>query len=290
MNELVSIIIPTYKRADMLPRAIDSILNGTYKNIEIVVIDDNNPDSTDRIKTKKVMEKYKKNKCVKYYEMEKNEGGCASRNYGIEKANGKIIAFLDDDDEYLPNKIEVQLKHFIENELDASFSACNVYDHNNKLIKIKRYDNFDEYGNKFVFHLVEMITGTQTFMFTKEILNKVNGFEKVPAGQEYYLMYKVLLAGAKIGYVDIPLTNIYIHDNERITTGKKKIPAEKFLLTLKRKHYNLLTYEQKKYVEYRYKYNVAAYYKDNNKIKYLLWGIYIFISHPIIFIRKVLKK
>lgn len=287
MIDLISIIIPTYKRAEMLSRAIESCLNQTYKNIEIIIVDDNNPNTEFRKSTSEFMKKYKNNEKVKYVKMPSNGGGAKARNFGIEKSKGKYIAFLDDDDYFLENKLEHQLKYMKENELDACFTGSQTYDENsNTIVKNKRYKNFDEYDDILKFHLVEMIVSTQTFMFKKEVLEKVNGFSLVPAGQEYYLMYKVINNGFKVGYLDEILTVICVHNGERITTSKKKIEAEKFLYNLKKEHFNILSFEEKRKIKYIYKYNIWKKYKSSKSYKQYIWLIYLIISHPILLIKK----
>lgn len=290
MKDLISIIIPTYKRSDMLSRAIDSCLNQSYTNIEVIVVDDNNPKSKFRELTSHFMECYNENKKVKYIKMKKNEGGAQARNYGIEHAKGKYITFLDDDDYFLDGKLEKQLRFMKDNNLDACFTGSQTYDETkNIVIKDKRYKNFDKYDDILVFHLVEMIVSTQTFMFTKDALKGVNGFSNVPAGQEYYLMYKIINNNYKVGYLDEILTRICIHSGERITTGKNKIKAEKFLYDLKKKHFNILSFGQKRKIKYIYKYNIWQRYKSSHSKKQYLWLAYILLSHPIIIIKKVVK-
>lgn len=291
MDILISIVIPTYKRSNMLDRAINSCLKQSYKNVEIIVVDDNNPNSEYRFNTKLQMEKYKNNKKIKYYEMPKNSGGAKARNFGIEKSKGKYVAFLDDDDYFLNGKLENQLNYMIDNKLDASFTGSETYDEDKKMIiKEKRYLNFDSYSNTLIFHLVEMIVSTQTFMFKRKSLIDVEGFSDVPAGQEYYLMYKIINKGFKVGYLDKILTRICIHTGERITTSKGKIEAEKFLYNLKKNHFDLLDFSQIRKVKYIYKYNIWQKYKSSgsfNQYFYLLW---IIISHPILIIRKRMLK
>ena len=84
MKELITIVIPTYKRSEMLERAIDSCLKQSYKNIEIIIVDDNNPDTEYRKDTEKFMKKYKDNSKIRYIKMKQNGGGSAARNFGIE--------------------------------------------------------------------------------------------------------------------------------------------------------------------------------------------------------------
>ena len=107
-NHLVSVIIPTYKRSDMLPRAIASVLGQTYQNIQVVVVDDNNPDTEWRETTSKKMEAYADDSRVKYVCHEQNMNGSVARNTGIHESDGDIVCFLDDDDWFLPTKIEKQ--------------------------------------------------------------------------------------------------------------------------------------------------------------------------------------
>ena len=113
MNEpLVTVIITTYKRPDKIERAIDSVINQTYPNIELIVVDDNIKDTQERKETEKIVERYSN---IRYIKNEKNLGGALSRNVGIKEANGEFISFLDDDDKYKPTKIEEEYKCYLEN-------------------------------------------------------------------------------------------------------------------------------------------------------------------------------
>ena len=122
---LVSVIIPTYKRPDVLERAIDSVLNQTYERIEVIVVDDNAPYTSSRVETELVMGKYKGNGKVKYIQHPENRNGSAARNTGISQANGKYIAFLDDDDEFLERKLELQVLRL--EELGESWGVCYTH-------------------------------------------------------------------------------------------------------------------------------------------------------------------
>ena len=88
---LVSVVIPTYSRPTFLKRCIESVLNQTYKNIEIFVVDDNNPDTDARRQTEEVMQQYANNPVVRYLQHEKNRNGSAARNTGWRCASGKYI-------------------------------------------------------------------------------------------------------------------------------------------------------------------------------------------------------
>lgn len=119
---IVSIIIPTYGRPKMLSRAINSVLNQTYKSIEIIVVDDNDPDSSARIETELMMRQYEHNARIRYIQHPENLNGSAARNTGIKNSIGKYVAFLDDDDEFLENKIKLQVARL--ESLDETWGVC----------------------------------------------------------------------------------------------------------------------------------------------------------------------
>ena len=122
---LISVIIPTYKRAQFLSRAVDSVLNQTYSNVEVIVVDDNIPNSEFREQTEKVMEPYLKHSSIQYIRHPKNRNGAAARNTGITVSKGMYICFLDDDDWYLPDKLKVQLRYLQEHpQFDAVYCGC----------------------------------------------------------------------------------------------------------------------------------------------------------------------
>lgn len=107
MSDLVSIIMPSYNTAQYIVETIQSVINQTcltqtYKNIEIIVVDDNDPKSEYRISTEKMMKKYADDERVIYIQHEINKNGAAARNTGIKYAKGEYISFLDDDDYYYP--------------------------------------------------------------------------------------------------------------------------------------------------------------------------------------------
>ena len=104
-SSLVSVIIPTYNGSNTILRAINSVLNQTYSNLELIIVDDCSKDNTFEV-VKNV-----KDKRVKVLRHKKNRGGSAARNTGIKEAKGEYIAFLDDDDEWLSEKVEKQVEY-----------------------------------------------------------------------------------------------------------------------------------------------------------------------------------
>ena len=107
-NPTVSVIIPTYNRAHLIGRAIQSVLNQTYQDFEVIVVDDGSTDNTEEV----IKEYQEQDRRIRYIRHEKNKGGSAARNTGIKLAKGKYIGLLDDDDEWLPEKLEKQMRKF----------------------------------------------------------------------------------------------------------------------------------------------------------------------------------
>jgi glycosyltransferase involved in cell wall biosynthesis len=115
MEPLVSCIIPTYNRAHIVGRAIQSVLNQTYKNIEVIVVDDGSQDNTQEVVLSI------KDERVRYIRLHRNFGAAFARNIGIANARGEFVAFLDSDDYFLPEKIEKQVELMLK---DESIGVC----------------------------------------------------------------------------------------------------------------------------------------------------------------------
>jgi glycosyltransferase involved in cell wall biosynthesis len=107
---LVTVVITTYKRPDLLPYSIDSVLKQTYRSIELIVVDDNGEGTQDQLRTADVIESIADPR-LSYHVLKQNSGPSAARNAGIIKASGIYVAFLDDDDLMLPEKIEKQIRY-----------------------------------------------------------------------------------------------------------------------------------------------------------------------------------
>lgn len=178
MNPKVSIIIPTYKRSDHVVRAVSSALLQDYSNLEVIVIDDNDPNSIDRIKTRENLNQFSVNKNFKYIEHKKNQNGAVARNTGIKHSSGDYITFLDDDDEYYINKVSEQVKCL--EELDESWGLCYTgYDKVEKNGRISTSAEKSE-GNVLVQALSKnlFVGSGSNFMIRKNVVLEMNGFDE----------------------------------------------------------------------------------------------------------------
>lgn len=221
--DLVSIIIPTYKTNESLKKAVDSVLNQTYENIEVIVVDDNNPDTEYRKFSENLMKQYSKNSKVKYIQHETNKNGAAARNSGFAVSNGKYIGFLDDDDYYLPNKIEAQVKSIANSSFDAS--TCYFY-RNGQEIKIQNKDNYVE---DIMLGLVT--PSTPSLLIKRECYQLLGGFdESYFRHQDYEFLLRFFDINKKIKLVEEPLFVVDSNGVVNVPKGEKMdILKNKFL-------------------------------------------------------------
>lgn len=118
-SELISVVIPSYNRKDKLPACIKSVLEQSYSNIELIIVDDASTDGTEELF------KDIKDPRLTYLRYDINHGACYARNYGAERSHGRIIAFQDSDDIWHSDKLEKQFKHLIDSGADMSFCGMN---------------------------------------------------------------------------------------------------------------------------------------------------------------------
>lgn len=251
----VSVVIPTYKRSEFLLRALESVLGQTWTDIEAVIVDDNGEGSEYRAATQKSLdEHYGSDPRVKRVLNAKNMGGALARNEGIKAASGEYITFLDDDDIFLPNKVQVQVEAMMANGWEMSFMDCDIHNQDGVLVDQRRHpvDTHPKNEDLLIRHLVDPLTPTDTYMYRAEALRRIGMFDDVLTAQEYLLMLKSINSGLKIGYIKQSLVVQYIHDGERMSFGKNKVTGELYLLSVKKKYFHLLTGKQRRFIVCRH--------------------------------------
>lgn len=287
---LISVIIPTYRRSvEFLSRAVESVRNQTYNNIEIVVIDDSTSDYSGQAEVAAYM-KSLDDKRIHYYQNENNLGGSLARNRGIEFATGQYITFLDDDDEYMSQKVEKQLDFMLTEGYDLTFSNMIMYSSDGKVVDYREYKDIPAFDNETLlhYHLMKHLTGTPTFMFKAEKLKEIGGFDDAKMGQEFYLMLKCIQSGFKIGYFPECDIKVYKHEGEAISKGKNKIIGEKKLYTFKKQFFHKLKPCDRRYIRFRhYAVMVVAYLRNHMYIKMIIAGVMAFLSAPLVFFKEV---
>lgn len=301
LNHRVSVIIPTYNREiKYLARAVKSIKNQTYKNVEVVIVDDNPPNSECRKQVKKFMQQYIEDSNVIYIMNSQNFGGSVSRNNGINVATGDYITFLDDDDEYLPEKCEKQIKFMKENNCDMSFTDLKLVNENKFIVDYREYNELkkNDKATLLKYHIMKHITGTPTFMYKAQKLKEIGGFEDVKMAQEFYLMFKSIESDLKISYLNHCDVIAYRHKDGGISYGKNKIDGENDLFEFKKKYFHIFNTREKRYIRFRhYAVMFIAYKRNSNYLYAMLSAIKMIFVSPvdvlnelILFIIKILKN
>ncbi|MBT2595487.1 glycosyltransferase family 2 protein [Arthrobacter sp. ISL-72] len=215
----VSVVIPTFGRPDRVSRAIDSVLAQTYARIEVVVVDDNPLGSEDQSITELSLRPYIDCQQIRYITRRSNGGGSAARNTGFDAGSGSLVTFLDDDDVYLPEKVEKQVQHMLAYGLDVSL--CHMVLSENGAV-VESPLAFARGANLADF-IVDGNTFTPMIMVRRKVLTEAGGFPETPRFQDHLLMIKLLETGAKTGILDEAL---FIHDNHsgtRISLSKRSL-------------------------------------------------------------------
>lgn len=283
-KSFVSVIIPTFNRAQFLSRAIESLQDQVYSNVEVIVVDDGSTDETPEIITgygSKII-----------YIQTEHAGTAHARNVGMKAARGEYIAFLDSDDSYLPNKLALQvdfIKQYPEvgmvyTEFSGGFDDGSVEEYHmrtyHQIYRTKelKYENiFDKkgsyfcesvkqevpyyVGNVFKYMLMAPFVPTNTVLFPKHILDTV-GFqnEQYRFGQEYEFVTRICKY-FDVAFLNTPTYIIYHHKNQATHFCKNYKSLEKKDISLRIQQYHTLL---NTIIDWGY--NDEEYYSRNRKM------------------------
>ncbi len=217
-NPKVSIIIPVYNGSNYLKEAIDSALNQTYKNIEIIVVNDG---SNDGNKTEIIAKSYKDK--IKYFH-KKNGGVSSALNAGIKNMVGEYFSWLSHDDIYLPYKIEKQIE-FLENQQSKEnivvFCNFDTIDEKSNYIKTIIPELTESENLFFIDLLISWPVHGCGVLFHKSIFDKVGLFnEKNKTVQDYEMWLRIFKKGYEFKYMPLVLFKNRVHQNQdSITTA-----------------------------------------------------------------------
>ena len=217
MNPLVSILIPCYNYEKYVTDAIKSALGQTYKNIEVIVVNDGSTDNS--------LEVIRSFGDAIHCESIPNSGACAARNRALNISKGEYIQFLDADDVLSPDKISNHLPYLIEDKVDIVFGGAYFFGESEKLPDESNYPPLQ--GDPFI-HLLNWPLGTAYPLHKRKWLERVGGFnEKLARAQEYDLHIRLTAKGARVIILNDKLLGVRMHDQPRITS--KKYPQDNVL-------------------------------------------------------------
>ena len=196
----ISVIIPTYNRKSFLINAIDSVFNQTYKNLELIIIDDGSSDKT----IEYIKKKYSKIKICK----QSNKGVSSARNKGIKLSSNNWIAFLDSDDRWHPKKLENQINYLVKN---SKYKIC----HTDEIwirrgVRVNQHKKHKKYGGFIFDKCIDLCRiSPSSVIIHKDVFNKVGLFnEKLPVCEDYDLWLRIT-AKFPVLYLDEKLTIKY---------------------------------------------------------------------------------
>jgi glycosyltransferase involved in cell wall biosynthesis len=215
----VSVIIPSYNRADVLSRALKSVFAQTYRDFEIIVVDDCSKDNILEVVTNF------NDSRIRYIKHEQNQGGGASRNTGIKEAKGEFVAFLDSDDEWLPTKLEKQLALFVNLDMGLVYCGFNLVEPGIK----NGLRPFVSCGENFRQDLLvsNFVGTTSVAIIRKHLLEQIKGFDVVLRSCQDWDLYIRLSEICKFACVDeyLVLYHIDFKVKNQITTNPTAIIA-----------------------------------------------------------------
>jgi glycosyltransferase involved in cell wall biosynthesis len=273
-QDKVSIIIPTFGRPISLKRAINSALFQTYSNIEVIIVDDNNPDSVYRKKTSEIISEIKDSRVV-YIKHESNLNGATARNTGIKNSKGKFISFLDDDDEFEPNKLEEQIK-YLKNRPELVGVYCKaIHFKNNKPYYKTSYvkEGNLQYDILIMAHEIY----TPSLVFYTYILNEVNGFNELfKRHQDYDLLIRIT-ENYSLGCVDSFLIKIF-NDDKINQPSFKEYEKNKLEFLNNFSEYIKLYGKKSKFIKRTHYFDLSFY--AFKKYDFINWVKYLFLSKP----------
>lgn len=213
----VSIVIPTFNRADLIDRTIESVLNQTYENFEVLIVDDASTDNTYEVISSISDER------IRYIQLEKNTKGTMTRNVGIENSSGEYVAFLDSDDEWVPTKLEEQIQ-FISNFNKSEFLCFTglILNNGNEKVYLNQrqlkenediLDYILVYGNK---------VQTSTFLLPTKIAKEVKFNSDLKKHQDWDFCLRLKKQGIQFFYLNKRLTIWNVDPREdRISINNK---------------------------------------------------------------------
>jgi glycosyltransferase involved in cell wall biosynthesis len=202
---LVSVIIPTYNRAHLVTKSIDSVQRQTFKDYEIIVVDDGGNDNTSEL----LQLRYGKR--IVYIRKHRNQGLSAARNTGVGAARGEYIAFLDDDDQWLPEKLEMQLALMQKNpSLGLAYCNAHLVNESNELIK-------EVQGSKRGYIYDDMLAsnhfGISSVLLRKKVFLETGYYDESLSALEDWDLWIRVSKFYDVDFVDQPLVRYLMHSN-----------------------------------------------------------------------------
>lgn len=227
MGELVSAVITTCNRSmEILERAVRSAFNQTYPHLEIIVVDDSPGNAPGREEIEHYLTSHYD---LTYIRHPETKGACAARNTGLRMAKGHYIAYLDDDDEWLPDKIERQLTGF--SDSDVALTYCNyIVDDENKNTRYECHLKPPSSDPFFAVLRFDIALPTSIALIRRDALETIGGFDTSMQSWQDHDVWLRLARAYRFAFIPECLMIYHSHSGSRISTNPaKKIAGAKHL-------------------------------------------------------------
>ena len=225
---LVSIIIPVYKNHKYLEKSLESVINQTYKSIEIIIINDG--DHNDRT-IRLILNKYQHFKKIRYFKLKKNMGVSYALNYGIKKSYGKYINWLSHDDYFHKEKLKIQIDYI--KKTNSMICYSSFFTVNESLKILKKYNSKIKLFDPILHILVRDNLNFCTFLISKSIFNDIGFFDlELKHIQDYDMFYRIFKKYKPL-YISKPLFYSRIHKKQSSVLLRKSSEKEKKLFSEK---------------------------------------------------------
>lgn len=227
MGPLVSVVLPTYNRADVLDRAIDSVLSQTYENIELVVVDDGSTDGTQDL-----LESIDDPR-LEVVVNEENRGQCDARNEGKAAANGSLLAYIDSDAVWRPRKLEEQVRAYRgsdDGDRDTVVFCVNEIHTKDRTVEVPDPDELTSTDDLFLDLIQGTFIDTSTLLVPTKLVEEVGGWDpKVDRLADWDLVLR-LAKRARFAFVDEPLVESERREDS-ITNTHPAVPSYRRILS-----------------------------------------------------------
>lgn len=230
-NPKISLITPTKNRANLIGKMIESVISQTFRDWELIIIDDGSTDNT-----KEIVAKYSsKDPRISYYSLPAGSGPGAARNYGVQKATSDLICISDSDDLSLPERLEETVRELEKTGVDVVYGNLQITNMDNGEEQIRKSSDFSLDLLKRV-----NIVPNPTAAFRKSVFVENGGYDQdLRTSEDYDLWLKLALSGRKFLHIDKILVHMYVHPGS--TTKSTAAEIRKDNLRKVRQRYGLPT-------------------------------------------------
>lgn len=289
---LVSVVIPTFKRSEMLSRAVESVLNQSYTNIELLLVNDNEPFDKYTEELRERVAKYERDSRFHFIVQNRHINGAVARNVGIREAKGEYVALLDDDDWWETDKIEKQVNAFQTIGADYGVVSCKV-----KRVKGEKcFEAWPRYADGYVYKDILALRAsytTDSLLFRHTALDNVGYFDEGLFRHQDLQLLVNFTYQYKIYVVDEYLVNVDISDANNRPNPEKLIQAKKAFFESIKPIYLTLTPKEKRQVALLHRAEIGYIYLKNKQFVHAFKNMMCLITSPTSLkyeVQKVIEK